>query len=82
MAMERVLLEEMLMAEEEAVLLADMELDGDILSFMEERARDRRRPTRVEDYVDHTIPLYNAQEFKSHFRMERGSFEVSILRVK
>ena len=50
---------------------------GEMLLRAAEEMDGQRQPARVERYVEHTIPLYNVQEFKSHFRMEKGSFEVS-----
>ena len=36
----------------------------------------RKRPRRVEDFVDVTVPAYSEVEFKSHFRMWRSTTEV------
>lgn len=40
-------------------------------------ANQRRRPTRNKNYFEVTIPRYSLDEFKSHFRMSRASFQVS-----
>lgn len=42
----------------------------------DERDERDRQPTKVRGYVEHTVPRYNGQEFKAHFRMEKESFEV------
>ena len=33
-------------------------------------------PTGVEEFFEHTIPLYTDEAFRSHFRMYRSTFEV------
>lgn len=67
-----------LLAEEEEMDIAMMILaqGGGLLREEEER---HQKPTRIKDYVEHTVLQYNNQEFKAHFRMERGTFEVSML---
>ncbi|KAK4314882.1 hypothetical protein Pmani_013875 [Petrolisthes manimaculis] len=73
-------IEEELNFEEEilqAAILVAMESDEEEERWREERER-HQQPTRMEGYFDRTIPLYNHHEFKSHFRMERASFEVSV----
>ncbi|KAK4322217.1 hypothetical protein Pmani_007015 [Petrolisthes manimaculis] len=70
-------IEEELIFEEEilqAAILVAMESDEEEERWREEKER-LQQPTRVEGYFDRTIPLYNLHEFKSHFRMERASFE-------
>lgn len=45
----------------------------------EEPAQRRHRvqnPVRVGAYAENIVPLYNDQEFKSHFRMHRPTFMV------
>ena len=39
-------------------------------------------PVRVQSYVEDVVDLYSDIEFKSHFRMQRSSFEVFSLLVK
>ena len=44
----------------------------------QEKEEGRHRvPVRVDSYVEVVVPLYNDEEFKSHFRMRRASVEVS-----
>lgn len=61
---------------EEMALVVGMEEHN--RRWREERERDRQQPTRVEGYFNLTVPLYNNVEFKSHFKVERISFEVSM----
>ena len=39
---------------------------------------ERRQPTWVEGYIEHTVQMYSNQEFKAHFRKERETFEVRV----
>ena len=76
-----VLLGELISEDEdyEAMMMMMVAERGDVRRAAAEEERHRRQPTRVEGYVERIIPLYSDQEFKAHFRMERGSFEVRIL---
>lgn len=73
-----VLLEEIIAQEDAMDVQTLMAAErGEMLRRAAEEMDRQRQPVRVERYVEHTIPLYNDHEFKSHFRMEKGSFEVS-----
>ena len=41
---------------------------GEMLRRAAEEMHGQRQPARVERYLEHTIPLYNVQEFKSLLR--------------
>ncbi|XP_045106165.1 putative nuclease HARBI1 [Portunus trituberculatus] len=55
-----------------AILLARR---GVLVRDLIEREQHDRHPTRVEAYVEEIVPMYNDNEFKSHFRMKRETFE-------
>ena len=45
----------------------------------EEEEEERAGPTRVPAYAEEVVPAYSLSEFRSHFRMNRATFEVCIL---
>ena len=51
---------------------------GEMLQREAQEEEERRQPTRVEGYVEHTVQMYSNQEFKAHFRMARETFEVRV----
>lgn len=62
----------------EAAFVITMDSNEEELDRWREERERRQQPTRLDGYFDHSIPLDCNQEFKSHFRMKRTSFEVSV----
>jgi len=57
------------------VKLGDSDLDeGDIRRRIQLR-RGQRKPPRVKNYVEVTVPRFNTQQFRRHFRMTPATYE-------
>ena len=41
--------------------------------------RDKRRRTRIQNYIEVILPLYSVDYFKSHLRLNRETTSVSLL---
>lgn len=53
----------------------DSDLDeGDMRRRIQLRGR-QRRPPRVKNYVEVTVPKFNTQQFRRHFRMTPATYE-------
>lgn len=51
-------------------------LDRVFMMLMEMRLRgERLKPTRIQGYINHTIPNMNNNQFRAHFRMKPEIFE-------
>lgn len=55
----------------------DEETDTVLLTNYERRLRGaRRKPLRIINYVERTVPALTAKQFREHFRMTPDTFEI------
>ena len=60
--------------EEEVVM--ENEIEEDIIFFSAIRLFMRREISRIRGYFEVTVPMYELDVFRSHFRMTRTTFEL------
>ena len=39
----------------------------------------KEETAKIEGFVEETMPMYSVDDFRSHFRMSRSTFDVSLL---